>query len=156
RVEGEGLMATGSVTRIIQAAQDGDKQAAARLLPLVYTELRKLAQARMTRLPPGQTLQPTALVHEAYLRLVGKKGRPLESRKHFSSAAARVRRDILAERARRRAGPRRGGGGQRVEFNEALAINDPPAAEVLALHEALEELEKEDPDKARIVDLRYF
>ncbi len=149
--------ATGaSVTRIIQAAQGGDGQAAAQLLPLVYAELRKLAQARMIRLSPGQTLQPTALVHEAYLRLVGKKGLPLESRKHFFFAAARAMRDILVERARSKAGPKRGGGRQRVELTEGLAINEPPAAEVIALHEALQELEKEDPAKAQIVDLRYF
>src|SRR5947209_1913801 len=87
------------VTAVLRAAQAGDADAAARLLPLVYDELRKLAQARMARLPPGQTLQPTALVHEAYLRLLGKAGQPLESKRHFFFAAARAMRDILVEQA---------------------------------------------------------
>jgi RNA polymerase sigma factor (TIGR02999 family) len=145
-----------SVTQIMQAAQAGDPQAAARLLPLVYDELRKLAHARMNGLPAGQTLQPTALVHEAYLRLVGKTALPLENRKHFFFAAARAMRDILVERARSKAGPKRGGGRRRVELTEAIAINEPPPAEVLALHEALEQLDREDPLKAQIVNLRYF
>jgi RNA polymerase sigma factor (TIGR02999 family) len=144
------------VTKIIQEAQAGDPSAAARLLPLVYAELRKLAHARMAGQPPGQTLEPTGLVHEAYLRLLGKAGLPLESRKHFFFAAARAMRDILVERARSKAGPKRGGGRQRVELTEGLALNEPPCEEVLALHEALDELEKEDPLKAQIVDLRFF
>jgi RNA polymerase sigma factor (TIGR02999 family) len=145
-----------SVTQIIQAAQSGDREALAQLLPLVYGELRELAHARMRRQGPGQTLQPTALVHEAYLRLVGKTALPVESRKHFFFAAARAMRDILVERARSKAGPKRGGGRQRIELTDAVALNEPPAAEVLALQEALEELEKEDPLKAQIVNLRYF
>ncbi len=144
------------VTQIIQAAQGGDPEAAGRLLPLVYAELRKLARARMSRQAPGQTLDPTALVHEAYLRLVGKKGLPLESRKHFFFAAARAMRDILVERARSKAGPKHGGGRQRVELTDGIAMNEPPPEEVLALQEALAELEKEDPLKAQIVNLRYF
>jgi len=144
------------VTQIIQAAQGGDQEAAALLLPLVYAELRKLAHARMKHQAPGQTLQPTALVHEAYLRLLGKKGLPLESRKHFFFAAARAMRDILVERARSKAGPKRGGGRQRVELTDGIALSEPPPGEVLALHEALKELEKEDPLKAQIVNLRYF
>jgi RNA polymerase sigma factor (TIGR02999 family) len=145
-----------SVTQIMQAAQSGDREALAQLLPLVYAELRELAHARMRRQGPGQTLQPTALVHEAYLRLVGKTALPVESRKHFFFAAARAMRDILVERARSKAGPKRGGGRQRIELTDAVALNEPPAAEVLALQEALEELEKEDPLKAQIVNLRYF
>jgi RNA polymerase sigma factor (TIGR02999 family) len=144
------------VTQIIQAAQGGDQDAAARLLPLVYAELRKLAHARMHRQSPGQTLDPTALVHEAYLRLVGKQGLPLESRKHFFFAAARAMRDILVERARSKTGPKRGGGRQRVELTDGIAVDEPPPEEVLALQAALEELEKEDPLKAQIVNLRYF
>jgi RNA polymerase sigma factor (TIGR02999 family) len=144
------------VTAILQAAQDGDESAAAQLLPLVYEELRKLAKARMARLPPGETLQPTALVHEAYLRLLGKADLRLETRRHFFFAAARAMRDILVERARKKAGPRRGGGRRRVELKEDAAIAEPPAEELLALHEALSELEKEDPVKAQIVNLRYF
>src|SRR6516162_8954607 len=144
------------LTAILRAAQKGDGAAAARLLPLVYGELRKLARARMARLPPGQTLQPTALVHEAYLRLLGKAGLHLESRRHFFFAAARAMRDILVEQARSKAGPRRGGGRRRVELREDAVAVEPPVADVLALHEALDELEKEDPLKAQIVNLRYF
>src|SRR5262245_19753181 len=143
------------VTAILRAAQEGDPDAAARLLPLVYDELRKLAQARMAHLPPGQTMQPTALVHETYLRLVGKGDVPLEGRRHFFFAAARAMRDILVEQARRKAGPKRGGGRRRVELCEPAASESVPE-EVVAVHEALAELEKEDPLKAQIVNLRYF
>jgi RNA polymerase sigma factor (TIGR02999 family) len=148
--------AEGHVTAILHAVQEGDQEAAARLLTLVYGELRRLAQARMDRLPPGQTLQPTALVHEAYLRLLGKSDLHLESRKHFFFAAARAMRDILVEQARRRMGPRRGGRHRRVELNEASAAYGPPPDDVLALNDALAELEKEDPFKAQLVSLRYF
>ena len=144
------------VTGALRAAQEGDGDAAARLLPLVYGELRKLARARMARLPPGQTLQPTALVHEAYVRLVGKAGLRLEGRKHFFFAAARAMRDILVERARGKAGPKRGGGRRRVELDADAAAYEPPPEDVLAVNEALAELEKEDPLKAQIVSLRYF
>jgi RNA polymerase sigma factor (TIGR02999 family) len=147
---------TGVVTKVLRAAQAGNKEAAEQLLPLLYTELRRLAQTRMAKLPPGQTLQPTALVHEAYLRLVGKPELHLESRKHFFFAAARAMRDILVERARSKAGPKRGGGRQRVVFNDSIALNVPPDQEVLALHEALDDLEQLDPLKAQIVQLRYF
>jgi RNA polymerase sigma factor (TIGR02999 family) len=144
------------VTRMLQAAQAGDHKAAERLLPLVYTELRKLAKARMARLPPGQTLQPTALVHEAYLRLIGKTDMRVDGRGHFFFAAARAMRDILVEQARSKAGPKRGGGRRRVELSDSLALDGPPAEEIQALHEALTELETLDPLKARIVELRYF
>jgi RNA polymerase sigma factor (TIGR02999 family) len=144
------------VSAILRAAQAGDRDAAARLLPLVYDELRKLAHTRMARLPPGQTLQPTALVHEAYLRLLGKRDLHLESRRHFFFAAARAMRDILVEQARSKAGPRRGGGRRRVELAEDAVAVEPPVADVLALHEALADLEKDDPLLAQIVNLRYF
>ncbi|HVS38514.1 MAG TPA: ECF-type sigma factor [Gemmataceae bacterium] len=143
-------------TALLQAAQAGDESAAARLLPLVYEELRKLARARMARRPAGDTLQPTALVHEAYLRLLGKADLQLEGRRHFFFAAARAMRDILVERARSKAGPKRGGGRLRVELNEDAAAAEPPSEDLLALNEALSELEKEDPLKAQIVQLRYF
>jgi RNA polymerase sigma factor (TIGR02999 family) len=146
----------GGVTAVLRAARAGDREAAARLLDLVYAELRKLAKARMARLPPGQTLQPTALVHEAYLRLLGKSDLRLESRKHFFFAAARAMRDILVEQARRKLGPKRGGKHRRVELTEDVAAGGPPPEEVLALNDALAELEKEDPLKARLVNLRYF
>src|SRR5215471_1137978 len=144
------------VTAILRAAQEGDVEAPSRLLPLVYAELRKLAQARMARLPPGQTLQPTALVHEAYLRMLGKNAAQLDSRRHFFFVAARAMRDILVEQARAKAGPKRGGQHKRVELLENASANEPDPEEVLAVHEALAELEKEDPLKAQIVNLRYF
>jgi RNA polymerase sigma factor (TIGR02999 family) len=147
---------TENVTAILRAAQAGDQEAAARLLPLVYGELRKLAQDRLAHLPPGQSLQPTALVHEVYLRLIGKRNLRLENQRQFFFAAARAMRDILVEQARRKAGPKRGGGRRRVELSEHLAIIEPPSAEVQDLHEALSELEQLDPLKARIVELRYF
>jgi RNA polymerase sigma factor (TIGR02999 family) len=146
----------GVVTQVLHAAQAGNQEAVAQLLPLLYSELHSLAQARMAKLPPGQTLQPTALVHEAYLRLLGKEQDHLESRRHFFFAAARAMRDILVERARAKAGPKRGGGRRRVELNDAIALDEPPAQEVLALHEALADLERQDPLKAQIVHLRYF
>ena len=143
------------VTELLRAAQAGDAAAAERLLAVVYQELHELACARMAHLPPGQTLQPTALVHEAYLRLTDKSDVPWESRQHFFFAAARAMRDILVEQARRKAGPARGGR-RRQELDEACAVVEPPAENVLAVHEALEELEKQDPLKAQIVLLRYF
>jgi RNA polymerase sigma factor (TIGR02999 family) len=145
-----------NVTEILRAAQDGDQDAAARLLPFVYDELRKLAQTRMAKLSPGETLQPTALVHEAYLRLLGKSDLHLENQRHFFFVAARAMRDILVERARSKAGPKRGGDRKRVELQEATNAGAAVPEEVLAVHEALTELEKEDPLKAQIVNLRYF
>jgi RNA polymerase sigma factor (TIGR02999 family) len=144
------------ITGLLRAAQAGDARAGELLLAAVYEQLRQVARARMANLPPGQTLQPTALVHEAYLRLADRSDLPWESRQHFFFAAARAMRDILVEQARRKAGPARGGGRRRQELDEACAIVEPPAEDVLAVHEALEELEQQDPDKARIVLLRYF
>jgi RNA polymerase sigma factor (TIGR02999 family) len=144
------------VTELLQAAKAGDAASAERLLAVVYEQLHQLARAGMAQLPPGQTLQPTALLHEAYLRLTDKSDADWESRRHFFSAAARAMRDILVEQARRKAGPVRGGGRQRQELDEACAVIEPPKDDVLAVHEALEELEKEDPLKAQIVLLRYF
>jgi RNA polymerase sigma factor (TIGR02999 family) len=141
---------------VLQAAQAGDPQAAADLLPLVYAELRELARVRLARQAPGQTLQPTALVHEAYLRIAGHGNVTYEGRQHFFFAAARAMRDILVEQARRKAGPKRGGGRRRQELDEACAVLEPPSDDVLAIHEALRELEEHDPLKARIVLLRYF
>ena len=141
---------------VLQAAQAGDRQAAAAILPLVYDELRKLAVQKLAHQPAGQTLQATALVHEAYLRIAGESNVSWEGRQHFFFAAARAMRDILVEQARRKAGPVRGGGRQRQELDEACAVLQPPADNVLAVHEAVEELEKQDPVKAQIVLLRYF
>jgi RNA polymerase sigma factor (TIGR02999 family) len=145
-----------SVSHLVQAAQAGDTGAAARLLPVVYAELRKLAQQRLARLPPGQTLQPTALVHEVYIRLLGKPDLKIEDRHHFFFLAARAMRDILVEQARQKSGPKRGGGRQRIELTDRIALHEPLADDVLALNEALRELEKQDPLKGRIVELRYF
>ena len=145
-----------NVKDILLASQHGDQDAAARLLPLVYDELRKLAQTRMARLPPGETIQPTALVHEAYLRLLGKSDLHVDNQRHFFFVAARAMRDILVERARSKAGPKHGGNRQRVELHDAVDAGAAVPEEVLAVHEALAELEKEDPLKAQIVNLRYF
>ena len=144
------------VTAVLQAAQAGDRQAAKDLLPLVYAELQELARSRLARQPPGQTLTSTALVHEAYLRVAGESNVTWEGRQHFFFAAARAMRDILVEQARRKARPKRGGGQGRRELDEACAILQPPSDDVLAVHEALEELEERDPLKAQIVLLRYF
>src|SRR5215813_322464 len=133
------------VSAVLRAAQAGDRQAAADLLPLVYAELHQLARARLARQPPGQTLQPTALVHEAYLRVAGDGNVTWEGRQHFFFAAARAMRDILVEQARRKAGPKQGGGQRRRELDEACAVLEPPSDEVLAVHEALQELEARDP-----------
>jgi RNA polymerase sigma factor (TIGR02999 family) len=141
---------------VLQAAQAGDRQAAADLLPLVYDELRKLAAHKLAQETPGQTLQPTALVHEAYLRVAGDSQVTWEGRRHFFFAAARAMREILVEQARRKAGPKHRGGGRRQELDDACAILKPPSADVLAVHEALDELEASDPLGAQIVLLRYF
>jgi RNA polymerase sigma factor (TIGR02999 family) len=141
---------------VLQAAQAGDRRAAAELLPLVYDELRKLAAQRLSHQTPGQTLQPTALVHEAYLRIAGDSTVSWEGQQHFFFAAARAMRDILVEQARRKAGPKRGGGRRRQELDDACAVLEPPSADVLAIHAALEELEGHDPLKAQIVLVRFF
>ena len=141
---------------VLQAAQAGDRQAAGDLLPLVYAELHQLARARLALQPPGQTLTPTALVHEVYLRIAGDSNVTWEGRQHFFFAAARAMREILVEQARRKAGPTRGGGRRRQELDEACAILEPPSGDVLAVLEALKELEERDPLEAQIVLLRYF
>ena len=133
-----------------------EMQPAAELLPLVYAELRRLAGALSGRLPPGQTLTPTALVHEAYLRLVGTHDPGWEGRRHFFGASARAMRDILVEQARRKAAAKHGGGAQRVELTEGLAIIEPPADDVLAVDEAIQQLQQEKPHLAEIAMLRYF
>ncbi len=144
------------VTSVLQAARRGDRQAAAELLPLIYDELRDLARSRMAKLPPGQTLQATALVHEAYLRLLGDADPQWDSRGHFFAAAARAMRDILVEQARRKASRKHGGGLPRVEPDDSDLAIPPPTEDVLAVDEALQRLEAEDPRKGQIVNLRYF
>src|SRR5260370_37659676 len=120
------------VTALLEPAQAGDHAAAEQLLALVYDELHALAKARMARLPPGQTLQPTALVHEAYARLFGKGHARLNSRRHFFFAAARAMRNILVEQARRKAGPRRGGGPPRGGLDQEPALRPPPPERLLS------------------------
>ena len=144
------------VTRILEAARQGDSKAASELLPLVYDELRRIAAARMAHEAPGQTLQPTALVHEAWLRLGGDAQPSWENRAHFLGAAAEVMRRILVENARRKLRLKRGGGQERIDLEES-AIQAPAEDEkVVQVHEALDALAKEDPQKAEIVKLRFF
>jgi RNA polymerase sigma factor (TIGR02999 family) len=146
-----------AVTQILNAIEHGDAHAAEQLLPLVYDELRRLAAAKLAHETPGQTLQPTALVHEAYLRLVGEGEEPhWDSRGHFFAAAAEAMRRILVDHARRRGARKWGGGARRVEWDDRLAVADPEDEDLLALDEALDELEKHDPQAARLVKLRYF
>jgi RNA polymerase sigma factor (TIGR02999 family) len=142
------------LTNLIEAAQKGDRQAAANLLPLVYDELRKLAAARMAAEAHGHTLSPTALVHEAYLRLVGDE--QFDGRGHFFSAAATAMRRILIERARRKLRRIRGGGRKRQELDADLIAAPVPDNDLLALDAALARLSERDPVKARLVELRYF
>jgi RNA polymerase sigma factor (TIGR02999 family) len=145
------------VTRLLDAAAAGDPKAAADLLSLVYDELRKLAAARMAAEQPGQTLQATALVHEAYVRLVG--GEPTHGwngREHFFAAAAEAMRRILIENARRKQGPVHGGGWHRIDLDEAVGGVVEPADQVLDFDEVLTRLQDVDPLAARLVSLRYF
>ena len=145
------------VTRILSAIEQGDPQAADKLLPLVYAELRRLAAERMAHEKPGQTLQATALVHEAYVRLVdAERAQPWSSRGHFFAAAAEAMRRILVENARRKRSLKHGGAGQRVNLDEAVSYAPEPPDELLSLHEALDKLAREDPKKAELVKLRYF
>jgi RNA polymerase sigma factor (TIGR02999 family) len=146
-----------NVTQLLDAAGAGDPSAAAELLPLVYNALRDLAAARLATESPGQTLQPTALVHEAYLRLVqGCEDQPWAGRAHFFSAAAEAMRRILIEQARRKLTVKHGGAGRRVELSDAPANPDQSPEDLIALDEALTELEQHDATAARLVNLRYF
>jgi RNA polymerase sigma factor (TIGR02999 family) len=145
------------VTRVLSAIEQGDPHAAQQLLPLVYDELRKLAAQKLVQEKPGQTLQATALVHEAYLRLVGAQNvQRWDSRGHFFAAAAEAMRRILIDNARRKKSLRAAGGRQRVELVEVEPGVEGPCDELLALHEALEKLERKDKRKAELVKLRFF
>lgn len=146
----------GEVTLILKAAAGGDRRAADQLLPLVYEQLRALARQRMARTPPGNTLQPTALVHEAYLKAVGEADPGWDGRGHFYAAAARAMRNILVDQARRKAALKHGGGAKRDGADpDDLAI-EAPTPDVLALDGVLSRLEAEDPRKAQVVMLRFF
>jgi RNA polymerase sigma factor (TIGR02999 family) len=145
------------VTRILSAIEQGDEQAAGQLLPLVYDELRQLAARRLAREKPGQTLQATALVHEAYMQLVDAEGsRPWQGRGYFFAAAAEAMRRILIDSARRKRRPKHGGERHRVDLDDAGDAIAPPVADLLALDEALEKLAAVDRASAELVKLRYF
>jgi RNA polymerase sigma factor (TIGR02999 family) len=145
------------VTRILSALAQGDPQAAGQLLPLVYQELRQLAAQKLAGEKPGQTLDATALVHEAYLRLVGDDpDRPWDNRGHFFAAAAEAMRRILVENARRKHRRKHGGGRQRQDLDAAAMAAPVPDEDLLALDAALRKFAEQDPHKARLVELRYF
>jgi RNA polymerase sigma factor (TIGR02999 family) len=146
-----------NVTQVLSRIDSGDPGAAEQLLPLVYDELRKLAAHKLSHENSGQTLQATALVHEAYLRLVDvAKIQNWNSRGHFFSAAAEAMRRILVERARQKLGPKHGGGKKRVSLDDACKLADHGADEILAVHDALAALANESPIHADLVKLRYF
>ncbi len=144
------------ITRILTAIDEGDTRAVDKLLPAVYQELRQLAARKLAREKPGQTLQPTALVHEAYLRLVGAEGQNWKGKTHFFGAAAEAMRCILIENARRKGRLKRGAGRRRVDLAEVQMDVEDPSTDVLALDEALAKLEATDKVKADLVKLRYF
>jgi RNA polymerase sigma factor (TIGR02999 family) len=144
------------ITLVLQAIDRGEKIASKDLLPLVYEELRRLATARMAHESAGQTLQPTALVHEAWLQLVGDGDRNWQNRAHFFGAAADAMRRILIDNARRKAALKRGGDQHRVDIEDLEISAATPDEYVLLINEALERLETEDPEKARIVTLKFF
>jgi RNA polymerase sigma factor (TIGR02999 family) len=144
------------ITLILHAVQQGDRKAAEELLPLLYDELRKLAAQKMAGEPPGQTLQPTALVHEAWLRLVGAKDRGFQNRAHFFGAAAEAMRRILVENARRKQRLKHGGGQRRMDLSQidvAVASDDET---VIAISDAMEKLASHDPQGAELIRLRFF
>ena len=145
------------VTAILSQIEQGDPTAAEQLLPLVYEELKRLAATKMGREKPGQTLQTTALVHEAYIRLVdAEKAQHWNSRGHFFGAAAEAMRRILVEQARRKGALKAGGGRQRVGLSDVDPEIEGPKVDLLALDEALEKLEQSEPRKAKLVKLRFF
>ena len=144
------------VTTTLNAAAGGDKQAAVDLLPQVYEELCNLARNRMANMAPGQTLQPTALVHEAFLRLVGDADPGWEGRTHFFGAAAQAMRNILVDQARKKASVKHGGEMARVDLDVGELHITAPCEDVLALNEAIEQLESDDARKGQIVNMRYF
>ena len=144
------------VTRILESIQQGDPKAADELLPLVYEELRKLAAFKMAQQAPDQTLQPTALVHEAYLRLLGDGNHSWQDRRHFFAAAAEAMRHILVDRARRKAAARHGGGLQRIDLDSVIVAEETTDENMLLVNEALEKLAAHDAEAAELVKLRFF
>ena len=144
------------VTQVLNAIEQGDPKAADQLLPLVYEELRKLAASKMAREAPGQTLQPTALVHEAWLRLAGNGPSSWDSRAHFFGAAAEAMRRILIDKARRKQALRHGAGKQHLDVQEIEVVAPAEDEQLLAINEALDKLGAVDKPKAELVKLRYF
>ncbi|MEZ5325991.1 MAG: ECF-type sigma factor [Verrucomicrobiales bacterium] len=144
------------VTRLLESMQSGESQAAEELLPLVYSELRGIAAHKMLQEQPGHTLQPTALVHEAWMRMMGDGNDQFANRAHFFAVAAEAMRRILVESARRKLRLKRGSGAKREELNDVHLIQSAPSEEVLAIHEALDLLGAEDAQCADLVKLRYF
>jgi len=144
------------ISHLLHRWSDGDSEALDQLTPLVYGELRRMARRYMRRQPPGHTLQTTALIHEAYLRLVGREEQRWENRAHFFSVAAQAMRHILMDYARARNREKRGGGGQRVSLDEAMTICPERVAELVALDDALTELAKLDDRRSKVVELRFF
>jgi RNA polymerase sigma factor (TIGR02999 family) len=144
------------ITRILEAIEPGETRAAEQLLPLVYDELRLLAAQKMAHEPSGHTLQPTALVHEAWLRLAGSNRQLWRGRSHFFGAAAEAMRRILIDQSRRQAAVKRGEGLSHEELHESRIELRAPPEEVLAVHEALDQLAREEPVSAQVVKLRYF
>lgn len=144
------------LSALLQAAEQGDPRAAEDILPLVYDELRRLAQAYLAKAPPGNTLQATALVHEAYARMIGSQDPGWQGRRHFFGAAARAMRNILVDQARGKATHKRGRHLKRVDLDDADAVVLPASEDILALNEALARLEQSDPRKAELVMLHHF
>lgn len=144
------------VTRILNAIEQGEIRATDELLPLVYDELRVIASRKMSQEPPGQTLQATALVHEAFIRLVGNEPTSWESRDHFFLAAAEAMRRILVENARRKKSQKRGGGYERVNLDELTLSITGPSDDIIAVNEAIDKLSAKDPQVAELVKLHYF
>ena len=145
------------ITQVLDRVRNNEPKAASELLPLVYSELRRLAQSRLSRLEPGQTLQATALVHEAWMRIVGTGDPGWECRAHFFGAAAQAMRNILVEQSRKKASLKHGGDRRRVAEDEAAELTaEVPALNMLILDEALKKLEQKDAIKTRLVELRFF
>jgi len=147
---------SGTVTHVLEKVHQGTPGAKEELFRIVYGELKRLAAAKMKREPSDHTLQPTALVHEAYLSLMGKGSPEYENSSHFFGSAAKAMRSILVDFARSRAYLKRGGGRKRVTLDDDRAVAPQEAEEIVAVHEALEKLEQVDPERARVVELRFF
>jgi RNA polymerase sigma factor (TIGR02999 family) len=145
-----------NVTQLLLAWSDGDNEALEKLMPLVYGELKLLAERRLRRERSGHTLEPTALVHEAYLKLIDQKQARWRNRAHFFAIAAQAMRRILVDHARARQSEKRGGGDQKLSFDEAIDVSDQRVNQMVALDDALEALAELDPQKSRVVELKYF